>query len=85
MRQRYDSESQIDVSNEVKRQFGPIDESRHESARWWRNLNRGMSVVGILIIALVVSLPVMFHLKTFTNNIQIVLAVVGVLEGWGFR
>ncbi|KAM7204025.1 hypothetical protein V8F20_003723 [Naviculisporaceae sp. PSN 640] len=35
-----------------------VDETRFESARWWRNLNRIMSVVGLLIIGAVVALAV---------------------------
>lgn len=35
-----------------------VAESRYASARWWRNLNRGMSVVGLLIIGAVVALAV---------------------------
>ncbi|KAL2020265.1 hypothetical protein VTK56DRAFT_8589 [Thermocarpiscus australiensis] len=35
-----------------------VDEARYESARWWRNLNRLMSVVGLLIIGAVVALAV---------------------------
>ncbi|KAK4188682.1 hypothetical protein QBC35DRAFT_451032 [Podospora australis] len=35
-----------------------VDEKRYESARWWRNLNRGMSVIGLLIIGAVVALAV---------------------------
>lgn len=31
---------------------------RHENARWWRSLNRYMSVLGLLIIAAVVALVV---------------------------
>ncbi|KAI9746579.1 MAG: hypothetical protein M1818_000292 [Claussenomyces sp. TS43310] len=34
----------------VARELGPMDEARYESARWWRNLNRGMAVLGFLII-----------------------------------
>lgn len=34
------------------------DESKYESARWWRNLNRLMSVVGLLIIGAVIALAV---------------------------
>lgn len=37
------------------RQFGPMDEARYESAKWWRRLNRWMSLVGLVIIAIVVS------------------------------
>jgi hypothetical protein len=35
-----------------------IDETRYESARWWRNLNRAMSIVGLLIIGAIVALVV---------------------------
>jgi ABC-type multidrug transport system permease subunit len=35
-----------------------IDEIRYESARWWRNLNRVMSFIGLLIIGAVVALAV---------------------------
>ena len=35
-----------------------VDETRYESARWWRNLNRGMSIVGLLIIGAVVALAI---------------------------
>ena len=36
----------------------PIDETRFESARWWRNLNRIMSVVGLLLLGAVIALVV---------------------------
>ncbi|KAK3357451.1 hypothetical protein B0T25DRAFT_604316 [Lasiosphaeria hispida] len=35
-----------------------IDETRYENAHWWRNLNRAMSVVGLLIIGAIVALVV---------------------------
>ncbi|KAK3368047.1 hypothetical protein B0H63DRAFT_66953 [Podospora didyma] len=35
-----------------------IDETRYESARWWRNLNRLMSILGLLIIGAVIALVV---------------------------
>lgn len=47
-------EKPTDVENDYSRQFGPLDEARYESARWWRNLNRCMSVVGVIIIIIVV-------------------------------
>jgi hypothetical protein len=39
-------------------QLQVLDESRYASARWWRNLNRVMSVVGLLIIGAVIALAV---------------------------
>lgn len=35
-----------------------VDETRYESARWWRNLNRVMSLIGLLIIGAIVALAV---------------------------
>jgi hypothetical protein len=59
MRERDNSTSNLDESNEgpndYTRQFGPMDEARYESAKWWRNLNRWMTVVGVMIIAAIVS------------------------------
>ncbi|EPE29700.1 hypothetical protein GLAREA_00860 [Glarea lozoyensis ATCC 20868] len=56
------SSSQLDTSNQIAnnydRQFGRIDEKRFENAKWWRNLNRWMSVVGFLIIAAIIILVV---------------------------
>jgi hypothetical protein len=49
--------SNPDISKTLARELGPADESRYESARWWRNLNRGMAVLGVLIIAVIVRLP----------------------------
>lgn len=47
-----------DYENDFVRQFGPADEIRYESAKWWRNLNRWMSLVGIAIIIAAVVLAV---------------------------
>lgn len=52
------SRSNLDISNDFEHElalrFGPADEIRFESAKWWRGLNRWMSLVGVLIIAAVV-------------------------------
>ncbi|KAG0648549.1 hypothetical protein D0Z07_5407 [Hyphodiscus hymeniophilus] len=59
MRERDDSNSNLSQApNDYTRQFGPMDEARYESAKWWRNLNRWMSLVGVLIIAAVIVLVV---------------------------
>lgn len=58
MRDQDNSTSNLDSSNEIpndyNRQFGPMDEARYESAKWWRRLNRYMSFVGLLVIVAVV-------------------------------
>ncbi|KAK3692754.1 hypothetical protein B0T22DRAFT_24805 [Podospora appendiculata] len=46
------------TQREVRPQPGVVDETRYESARWWRNLNRAMSFVGLIIIGAVVALAV---------------------------
>ncbi|KAK6607154.1 hypothetical protein H4I95_04803 [Botrytis cinerea] len=66
MREREDSTGHLtqarDVesrgNNDYAKEFGPLDEARYESARWWRNLNRWMSVVGLLIIAAIIILAI---------------------------
>ena len=70
------------VPNDYTRQFGPMDEARFESAKWWRGLNRWMSMVGILIIAVIVSsspFPPSSHNLTTP---KIILVVISVKQGW---
>ncbi|TVY49893.1 hypothetical protein LOCC1_G000209 [Lachnellula occidentalis] len=66
------STSNLDSSNafanDFARQFGPADEIRFESAKWWRNLNRWMSIVGLLIIAAVVVLVVIGVREGWTKS-----------------
>lgn len=45
-------------SHEYDRHIESVDELRYENARWWRMLNRCMSVIGILIIGAVIGLVV---------------------------
>ena len=53
------SEADIESTHPAFRhQQQVFDETRYESARWWRNLNRVMSVIGLLIIGAVVALAV---------------------------
>ncbi|KAK3944714.1 hypothetical protein QBC46DRAFT_158781 [Diplogelasinospora grovesii] len=54
------SESQFGRTRQTDLRYEPrlVDETRYESARWWRNLNRIMSFVGLLIIGAVVALVV---------------------------
>jgi hypothetical protein len=47
--------SQLDVELQIHRSIAPMEERRYLKARWWRNLNRIMSVVGLIVIILVVS------------------------------
>ncbi|KAI1304294.1 hypothetical protein F5Y03DRAFT_174587 [Xylaria venustula] len=40
------------------RRVAPVDDTRYQSARWWRNLNRCMSVIGLLILGAIAALIV---------------------------
>ena len=59
MQERDNSTGNLEVSNDnvndYERQFGPMDHARYESAKWWQRLNRWMSFVGAIIIAIIVS------------------------------
>lgn len=60
--------SNPDISKTIARELGPTDLLRHESARWWRNLNRGMAILGVLIIAVIVGFPLVeFDADTRTD------------------
>ncbi|KAI9718944.1 MAG: hypothetical protein M1812_003829 [Candelaria pacifica] len=50
--------SRPDIEEAMTRVLGPIDEAKYENARWWRNLNRILSVVGLTIIIAVIALAV---------------------------
>ena len=52
------------VIEDLEKQVGPIDEARYENARWWRNINRILSLLGIVIVVAVVSL----HSVTTNSN-----------------
>ena len=41
--------------HDLEKTLGPSDQARYENARWWRNVNRIMSVVGIGVIVAIVS------------------------------
>lgn len=49
--------SLINVEMELRR-VAVVDELQYWSARWWRNLNRIMAVVGLLVIGAIVALVV---------------------------
>jgi hypothetical protein len=61
MRERDNSTSNLDSSNDAVNEYArhvrPMDEARYESARWWRQLNRIMSFLGLLIIGTIVRIP----------------------------
>lgn len=61
MIERYSSISDLGIrsrEHEFERHIESVDELRYQNARWWRTLNRGMSVIGLLIIGAVIGLAV---------------------------
>lgn len=54
MTERDPSTTDLAFHHAIAQEFGPLDEKTYESARWWRNLNRGMSVLGVMIMVAVV-------------------------------
>lgn len=71
------------IESDFARQFGHLDEARYESAKWWRNLNRCMSVVGMIIIIIVVCFLPLYNLPAFeAYTVQIVLVVMGTKHRW---
>jgi len=40
------------------RRVALIDDSQYQSARWWRNINRLMSFIGLLILGAIIALVV---------------------------
>lgn len=63
MQERGKSTAQFRVPEDSRpeafyQQVVPIDDSRYQSARWWRNLNRYMSIIGLLILGAIIALIV---------------------------
>ena len=60
MSEQLQSTSNVDLRQQQDPQYiQVVDQMRYNSARWWRNLNRIMSVVGLLIIGAIVALAVL--------------------------
>jgi hypothetical protein len=58
MIERNPSESQIAGPGDHFGLLNAVDDSRYQSAKWWRGLNRIMAVIGLLVIGAVVALVV---------------------------
>ena len=76
--------SRSKAEQDLEKAIITADEARHENARWWRNVNRIMSVLGLLVIGAVVSYGVFpclswhFHLTFFRLLLLWSLFVCGV-------
>lgn len=86
MQERDNSTSNLGVSNDnfndYERQFSPMDEAHYESAKWWRRLNRWMSFVGAILIAVIVSHLASGMPSLILTCVQIILVVISLRQGW---
>ena len=67
---------QTQVVEDLEKQLGPIDEARYENARWWRNINRILSLVGVVIVVAIVSHPNVELDDSMLTNGKITIAAV---------
>ncbi|KAF4811006.1 hypothetical protein CGCTS75_v014422 [Colletotrichum tropicale] len=58
MEERDHRSSLLDEEGDLPRRIAAIDETLFQSARWWRALNRYMSVIGLLVVGAIVALVV---------------------------
>lgn len=47
--------SRLEVARDLEKSMGLAGAARYENARWWRNVNRGMSVLGVILLVAIVS------------------------------
>jgi hypothetical protein len=70
-----------DLEETLKTRLYDLERRRYLNARWWRNLNRWMNPLGLVIVAIIVCSVA--HLSMASTNIpQITLAVVGSTVGF---
>jgi hypothetical protein len=63
------NESDSDVEAALEAQCMNLQQRSHDNARWWRNLNRWMISLGVVITVVIVSLPSGFGvLDCFFSN-----------------
>jgi hypothetical protein len=49
-------EADCDVEVALEAQCMNLQQRRHDNARWWRNLNRWMISLGVVIIVIIITL-----------------------------
>ncbi|KAF6802104.1 serine-rich protein [Colletotrichum sojae] len=58
MEERDHRSSLLDEERDLPRRVAAVDETLFQSARWWRALNRYMSVIGLLVVGAIAALVV---------------------------
>ncbi|WYZ40338.1 hypothetical protein EsH8_IV_000679 [Colletotrichum jinshuiense] len=59
MAERDHRSSLLDEERDLPRRVAAVDETLFQSARWWRALNRYMSVIGVLVVGAIAALVVL--------------------------
>ena len=68
---------EADAAPDLEKTLCMMDEARYENARWWRNLNRLMCIIGVLIIIAIVKITTRQSFGVFrADSLQIALAIV---------
>ena len=77
----------LTLQEQLDRQTTIREEIRYTNLRWWRNLNRFMSIVGLVVIAIIVSHDdlQMKNKDSELTGSQITLAVIGTRRGFSPR
>lgn len=50
-----EDQSEPELEAALRMRLLDLERRRHENARWWRNLNRWMNPVGLVIMVVIVS------------------------------
>lgn len=53
------STSNLDLRQKPSYHAPSVNETVYDSARWWRNVNRIMSIVGLLVLGAIIALIVL--------------------------
>jgi hypothetical protein len=68
--QQHNSTSHLDFThgNDSSQAIHSANETRYNTARWWRNLNRVMAIVGLLVIGAVIALIIVGVKQQWTRR-----------------
>lgn len=56
--ERNQSTSKLELQQDPHSQTSLVEDAVYRSALWWRTVNRGMSIIGLLVLAAVIALSV---------------------------
>ncbi len=68
----------------LEKNLHAIDQERYDSARWWRNLNRVLSLLGLFVISAIVSNILPYFPLGFLFDVRYSIFDAPVLDLWLF-